>query len=71
MDETVRRIGAKDPAAAARIAEANAKALKVAADARAEPQGWLDKILGKVRDASPWLLLAVGVGLYFSRRGRA
>jgi hypothetical protein len=72
MNETVKRVGAKDPAAAARIAEANAKALQVAADARKEPQGWLDKILGTVGDATPWLWVAAGVAfIYYSQQARA
>lgn len=70
MADTVAQVGLTDPAAAARIAQANTAALKVAAAARKSPQSWLDKLLG-TGGPPLWIWGLAALYLYSQQRGSA
>jgi hypothetical protein len=75
MAATVQEVAKTDPQAAARIAEANTEALRIAAEAKRAPDTWIDKLLGTGERGLSALLnspiLWIGVALYFSQRGRS
>jgi hypothetical protein len=75
MGAAVRDIARTDPQAAARIAEANAKALETARQAQAAPDSWIAQLMGGPGGGfdrffkSP--LLWIAALAWFSQRGRA